>query len=240
MKARGLFVLFTGLLLLTCSPAVAQTRTEILSQERDQPQAGVLKLLKSPPSTYPDDAVRKKIEGKVVMKIVVDSSGKVSDANALSGPAELFQAALDNVKQWQFEPPAHAPVVTTAEISYGFGRTCPAATSDRGDVSTNGRLLDKNGKVVGAMDYDLDELPYYFEEDRKAGIAGEMVLSLTFDDQGKLKEVHVLKSLSPHLDKAALETVRMWAFNLTNTTSGVAHHDLQLKLAYEGSCDPHF
>ena len=240
MKARGLFVFFAGLLLLACSPAVAQAQTEILSQERDQPQAAVLKLLKSPPSAYPDEAVRKKIEGKVVMKIVVDSSGKVSDAKALSGPPELFQAALDNVKQWQFEPPAHAPVVTTAEISYGFGRNCPAATSDFGEVSTNGRLLDKNGKVVGTMDYDHDELPYYFEEDRKAGITGEMVLSLTFDDQGKLKEVHVLKSLSPHLDEEALQTVRTWTFNLTNTSSGVAHRDLQLKLSYEGSCGPHF
>ena len=157
----------------------------------------------------------------------------------MSGPPELFQAALDNVKQWQFEPPADATVVTTAEISYGFGRTCPAATSDRGEVSTNGRLLDKNGKVVGTIDYDHDELPYYFEEDRKAGIAGEMVLSLTFDDEGKLKEIHVLKSLSHHLDEAALQTVRTWTFNLTSTSSDTAHHDLRLKLSYEGSCDPH-
>jgi len=42
------------------------------------------------------------------MEIVVDSSGKVSNAKALSGTPELFKAALDNIKQWQFEPPAHA------------------------------------------------------------------------------------------------------------------------------------
>jgi TonB family protein len=132
------------------------------------------------------------------------------------------------------------PVVTTAEIGYGFSRECPAADSEIGGVETNGRLLDKNGKVVGTMDYDHDELPYYFKEDRKAGIAGEMVLSLTFDDQGKLKEVHVLKSLSPHLDEEALETVRTWTFNLTNASSGDARHDLQLKITYAGECAPSF
>jgi len=238
MKAAVLVVFFAGLLVPTCSPAVTQAQAETLSQERDQPQATALKLVKSPPITYPDEALRKQIEGKVVMQIVVDSSGKVSDAKAVSGPPELFQAALDNVKQWQFEPPSHAPVVSTAEIGYGFAKNCPAATSDRGSVITDGRLMDKNGKVAGKMDNDHDDLPYYFDEDRKAGIAGEMVLSLTFDDQGKLKEVHVLKSLSPHLDEAALETVRTWTFNLTNATPGVAHHDLELKIDYEGSCDP--
>jgi TonB family protein len=204
----------------------------------DQPQGTALKLLKSPPAAYPGEAVRKQIEGKVVIKIVVDSSGKVSEAKALSGPPELLQAALDSAKQWQFEPPAHAPVVTTAEIGFGFSTECPAATSDRGAVSTNGQLLDKDGKVVGAMDYDHDDLPPYFNEDRKAGIAGEMDLSLNLDDQGKVKEVHILKSLSPHLDMAALETVSSWTFNLTNAPWDPVRHDLQLKLKYEGSCDP--
>src|ERR1700683_4862892 len=184
MKVHGLSLFFVGYLLLVGSPGVAQAQTETLSHKLDQSPA--LPLVKSPPSAYPAEAVREKIEGKVVIKIAVDSSGKVSDAKALSGPPELFQAALESVKQWQFEPPAHAPVVTTVQISYGFDRKCPAAASDRGDVTTNGRLLDKNGKVVGTMDYDHDELPYYFQEDRKAGIAGNMVLSLTFDDQGKL------------------------------------------------------
>jgi TonB family protein len=240
MKDCGLSVFFVGLLFLACSTGVSQAQTYAVSQEVDQTQGTALKFLKSPPAAYPDEAVRKQIEGKVVIKIVVDSSGKVSEARALSGPPELLQAALDSVKQWQFEPPARAPVETTAEISFGFSTECPAAASDRGGVETNGRLLDKDGKVVGTMDYDHDELPRYFDEDRKAGIAGEMDLSLTLDDQGEVKEVHVLKSLSPHLDTAALETVCKWTFNPTNATSDAAHQDLQLKLRYEASCDPHF
>jgi TonB family protein len=199
-------------------------------------QSATLKVLKSPPSEYPNDAVLKHIEGTVVMQIVVDSGGKVSDAKALSGPPELLKAALENIKQWQFEPPAHAPLVTTWQISYGFPKPCPAASSDTGTVITGGRLLDKNGKVAGTMDVDHDELPYYFEEDRKSGIAGEMILSLSFDDEGKLEEIHVVKSLSPHLDEQAVKTARTWAFHLKNAGLGEARKDLRLKFTYEGYC----
>jgi TonB family protein len=236
MKALGLSLFFLGL--LTGSSGLAQVQTQAPSQKPDEAQSGALKLLNSPPSEYPNEAVLKNIEGRVLMEIVVDSSGKVADAKALSGPPELFKAALNNVKQWQFEPPAHAPVVATWQISYFFPKPCPAASSDTGTVITGGRLLDKNDKVVGTMDYDHDELPWYLEEDRKAGIAGEMVLSLSFDDQSKLEEVHVLKSLSPHLDELALKTIRGWAFILKNARSDEDRHDLRLKIKYEGYCFP--
>jgi TonB family protein len=233
MKALGLFLFFVGL--LPGFPGLAQAQTEVPSQRLDEVQGAALKVLRSPPSGYPDEALLKQIEGTVVMEIVVDSGGKVSDAKALSGPPELFKAALDNIKQWQFEPPAHAPVVATWQISYGFPKPCPAAAADMGVVVTGGRLLDKNGKVVG-MGGDDNEVPYYFAEDRKAGIAGEMALSLSFDDQDKLKEVHVVKSLSPHLDEQALKTVNTWTFHLKKAGWGDARKDLRLKFTYEGYC----
>ncbi len=106
-----------------------------------------------------------------------------------------------------------------------------------GVVIADGRLLDNNGNVVGTEDYDKDELqPYYFAEDRKAGIAGEMVLSLSFDDQGKLKDIRVVKSLSPHLDEQALKTVRAWTFHLKDPGVRDARKDLRLKFTYEGYC----
>jgi TonB family protein len=240
--SHGLSSYFAGLLLVVCSGRVAQWQTNAQPQKTDhaENQSAPLKLIKSQNAPYPIDAFTKKIEGTVTVRIVVDSSGRVTDATPLSGPPELFQAALDSVKQWQCEPPAHAPVVTKAEVSYGWDDECPAATSDIGGVLSNGRLLDKDGKVVGAMDYDHDELPPYFAEDRKAGVARDMVLSLSLDERGKVKEVHVLKSLSSHLDEAAMETVRSWTFNLKDDGSNGARHDLQLQFSYRGYCSPRF
>jgi outer membrane biosynthesis protein TonB len=63
-----------------------------------------------------------------------------------------------------------------------------------------------------------------------------MVLSLSFDDQDKPKEIHVVKSLSPHLDEQALETVRAWTFHLKDPGVGDARKDLRLKFTYQGYC----
>lgn len=69
---------------------------------------------------YPLEAVRRGIEGKVALNIVVDANGNVTQAKALSGPKELFPAALASVKMWQYEPPVSAPVTMTVEIGYGI------------------------------------------------------------------------------------------------------------------------
>jgi len=101
------------------SAGQAQEGNQSQKQDRTSKQATELKLIKSTVAAYPEEALKKNIDGKVTLRITVDANGRVSDAKALSGPPELFPAALDCVKQWEFEPPAQAPAVTIAEISFG-------------------------------------------------------------------------------------------------------------------------
>ena len=49
--------------------------------------------------TYPKKAVRKKIQGTVVLQFIVDRDGTVSDIEAISGPEELQQGAIDVLKK---------------------------------------------------------------------------------------------------------------------------------------------
>ena len=93
MVSRGLSLCFAGLLLAVCIPSATQAQIEVLSQGLDQPaeQSATLELIKAPPNPYPEEALRKQIEGMVTLRIVVDSHGKVSEAKALSGPTELLQ-----------------------------------------------------------------------------------------------------------------------------------------------------
>jgi TonB family protein len=53
---------------------------------------------------YPEAAREAKVQGIVVMEVVVATDGTVSDVRAVSGPDELTPAALDAVKWWRFEP----------------------------------------------------------------------------------------------------------------------------------------
>lgn len=242
MKACCLVALFVVALLLDCGSSAAQSTNEAQSQkpENIDKQAAQLKLVKSLTVPYPEEALKKNIEGKVVLRIVVDAKGKVSDAKVLSGAPELIQAAIDSVKQWEFEPPALAPVVTNAEVAYGHPRECPGSISDSGEVIARGWSKNDKGTVIGTDDTVGQSLPPYFTEDRKAGVGGEMILLITVSVKGEVVKTRVVKSLSPHLDKAAIKTVRAWKFKLLSGNPDSLPDDFQLHITYMPTCKPQF
>jgi len=242
MKFCHLFLFFAVALLATENRQVARAQSEPLPQKQDNisQQGAQPKLTKSPLAPYPEEALKKKIEGKVGLSIVVDAKGRVLNVKALSGPPELFQAVIDSAKQWEFEPPTHPPVELRAEVSYGSQKVCSAPVSDFGEVMSSAQLRNKNGKVVGMWDGDDYALPPYFTEDRKAGITGSIVLSIALDVEGKVKQIHLVKSLSPHLDEAAVKTVRTWKFKLIDGNPGDPPNDFQVQIIYRATCRPQF
>jgi len=54
-------------------------------------------------------------------------------------------------------------------------------------------------------------LPIYPEAAKKAGIEGNVVLSVTLDDKGNIVKARVIQSI-PELDQAALDAVRQWRY----------------------------
>jgi periplasmic protein TonB len=48
---------------------------------------------------YPDKAVRKKIQGQVVARFIVEVDGSLSNIEIMSGPKELWPAVLDVLNQ---------------------------------------------------------------------------------------------------------------------------------------------
>jgi TonB family protein len=211
-----------------------------LQAGEDGQEAAGLKLIKSPIATYPDEALKKQIQGSVTLRIVVDEKGRVSDAKALSGPLELRQAAVDSVKRWEFEPPAKAPVVATAEVGYGFPRKCPNAVSTAGQVLYSMRLKNQRGTYVDVVDNEKNPMVMYPNEDRKSGAAGEMVLALTIGPEGKVAKVWVLKSVSPNLDKLVMETVRGWTVKAQPGTDPSPSDEFALHIWFTPTCDPSF
>lgn len=53
---------------------------------------------------YPKKAIRKKIQGLVVLNTIVDPNGQIASVSIMSGNPILAQAAADTVKNWTFEP----------------------------------------------------------------------------------------------------------------------------------------
>lgn len=237
MRLSGPFTLLT-LLFLRGSLSAAQPQNGTLKQENVTNQTAPLKVIATPTAPYPKEARKKGVEGKVTLSILVDAKENVSQAKALSGPEELVPAALASVRMWQFEPPASAPVTKTVEVAYGFPKECPGPKSDIGEVEGSGRLFDKNGKLVAVIDDDDYPLPPYPEGERKAGVAGKMILSMALTPDGYVKEIHTVKSLSPSLDRVAIDTVRPLRFKEVDGNLGASLADLRLQFIFRATCNP--
>jgi protein TonB len=71
---------------------------------------------------YPEVARQAGIEGDVVLRVYVSSSGRVTDLKVIDGPPILARAAVEAVQQWQYQAPRMngrpASVVTTLVVSF--------------------------------------------------------------------------------------------------------------------------
>jgi periplasmic protein TonB len=58
--------------------------------------------------SYPEKALRKGIQGEVVVQFIVDSTGVIRDISAISGPNELFEESIKLIKKSGIWVPAVA------------------------------------------------------------------------------------------------------------------------------------
>jgi TonB family protein len=61
-------------------------------------------LLNKAVPIYPPEAKKAKIQGKVVLSVVISKNGNVAYVRVLSGPQELQQSAIDAVRHWTYRP----------------------------------------------------------------------------------------------------------------------------------------
>ena len=84
----------------------------------DQPP----RILKQTRPVYPQEAFIKKIEGVVMLEIVIGIDGKVGRARVLRSIPQLDSAAIQTVRQWIFSPAIKGgrPVSTIANAPVSF------------------------------------------------------------------------------------------------------------------------
>ena len=80
------------------------------------------KKLKDVPTEYPALAQQARVQGVVILEVLIDESGNVSDTRVLRSIPLLDQAAIDAVKQWQYEPTllngAAVPLIMTVTVNF--------------------------------------------------------------------------------------------------------------------------
>jgi TonB family protein len=73
-------------------------------------------------AVYPPDALASRVQGVVILELIVDATGHVSDVAVLRSIPMLDEAALEAVKQWEYTPTllngAPVPVLMTVTVNF--------------------------------------------------------------------------------------------------------------------------
>jgi TonB family protein len=172
------------------------------------------KLIKKVDPIYPEQARQARVEGNVILGTRTDAQGKVSRVMVYSSKDfSLVQAAMDAVKQWEYEPlvidgePREA--VFTTQVRFKLGKRNTETAEVVGGV-TGGVL--KIGSSVDVPRLIKKVEPVYPIEARKALVQGVVVLEVTTDEEGNVDKVAVLRSESSLLNQAAIDAVKQWKY----------------------------
>jgi len=169
--------------------------------------------------------------------VVIDTSGKVATARIVqtlvgnagarpvgvegtiapawrdTPPARAGLAVLAAARQWQFEPPADAPLLIVTDV--GVPDDVPLSTATAGrNPATPGPAPVRVGGAIAAPTKIKDVPPVYPPEALAARITGTVMIEAVIDPEGNVTNTKVLSGV-PLLDDAALAAVRQWKYTPT-------------------------
>jgi TonB family protein len=87
------------------------------------------KKIKDVPPEYPAIAQQARVQGVVILEARIDERGNITDARPLRSIPLLDQAAIDAVKQWQYEPTlmngVAVPIIMTVTVNFALRDSPP-------------------------------------------------------------------------------------------------------------------
>ncbi|HSR69821.1 MAG TPA: TonB family protein [Acidobacteriota bacterium] len=110
----------------TVPPPPPPPRPKNLEPERVGGDVLASRLIRRVDPVYPDLARRIGLQGKVLIKVIVDEEGKVTQAEVVDGHKFLAEPALEAVLQWRYSPTIlngqPVPVVGTISVRFRLNR----------------------------------------------------------------------------------------------------------------------
>ena len=227
------------------------------------PENPIPRRLVSVPVRYPSELEGTNFTGSVEMTVVLNAGGSVASvtrgpanvafAGARSGGAGptqsgrqvmdiLADAAGSAIRQWQYDPPAKAPLRFYVLVTFRPGQDATISQSDVQRTFGVVRLVERRrwvargagaasylpspppaplagqpirvGGQVKAPQQTRKVNPEYPPIAQSARVQGVVIVELVIDEQGRVNDARVLRSI-PLLDQAALNAVRQWEYTPT-------------------------
>jgi TonB family protein len=178
------------------------------------PDSTRLELIKKVKPEYPPSAVPDKLQGQVIVRIVVNETGDVDSAEVISGNPVLAAAAVDAVKQWKFKPfiKNGQPVKAAVKLPFDFAPPAdavPDAIPKPSDEENPHPVRVSAGVMRGMSLHTVD--PVYPAIAKSAGVQGTVVLGAIIGKDGTIEDLHFISG-DPLLTPAAIEAVKTWRY----------------------------
>jgi len=224
--------LLASLVCLTCCATLAAAQVHPASRVRIAPDIMKGLLQKKVDPAYPPLARQARIQGAVVMQVVISKSGDVENLQLVSGHPMLAPAAIEAVKQWKYSGyilnGVPVEVETTVRVNFALAEK-PAAEGVVGDVPGGIPSDDSNtataspdpqlgkplrvrissGVAQGLLISKVD--PEYPPDAKEQHVQGIVILKVNIDKEGNLYRAELISG-HPLLAPAAIDAVKQWKY----------------------------
>lgn len=149
---------------------------------------------------YPVECEKQGIQGRVVLLIVIDKDGSVTDIKVAKSVHPLLDAeavrVASSMPRWQPATKDGQPVRIRYTLPITFSLNTPATEKDQASG-------DRDATFPGGLEAIRKYLDKNFVRPLECSdIEGNMEVAFIVDEEGKVSMVEVTKSLHPKLDKA--------------------------------------
>lgn len=158
---------------------------------------------------YPQQARDRKLEGQVVVNVLVGTTGAAVETRIVKGVDPLLDsAAVIALRKLKFTPATSEgkPLATWVEVPVGFVAPPPSEQLPEVDEFVEVEELPK---------YDQKELSralVYPEIARRNGLEGEVLLRILVDKNGRVVDIVVERSTNPAFEAEAIRAVKRTSF----------------------------
>jgi TonB family protein len=179
----------------------------------DVPVSGPALLRTWAPPVYPPDALRERVGGIAVIRMVVDGSGKVASARVLdSSDPRLGEAALAAARNWVFSPALDGgvPVAISMDAPVEFSPDAAASGKKPGFLPPADQTPQPSPKTPAKPNetYTADYPDSLL--DRK--LSGIVRFTCTVAPDGRALGVRVIAASHPDFVLPALRSLDRWTF----------------------------
>ena len=164
---------------------------------------------------YPKEAVDRKIEGRVQVRLIVDKSGAVTQARALRSTDKVFEAAaVQAAKQWRFEPATE----DGKKVAKCVDMTVPFRLADMREKA--GSPMQR-AQVVQSLTYAPSTPaakktggdPDYPDSLLSRHLPGIVLVDFSVDLEGRLQGLTLLAATHSDFIRPALDAAERWTFH---------------------------